>query len=127
MFVKHPLSSAKSYAILIIQLFYNRLHENSCTTNDRKKESFMARGSIGKNNWALLIMILAGVVLGGLIGQLASGVSALSWLNYGQTFGLSNPLVLDFGILVLTFGLTIKITIAGILGIVLAIIIYHFI
>ena len=76
-------------------------------------------------------MILAGVVLGGLIGQLASGVSALSWLNYGQTFGLSNPLVLDFGILVrpsgLTFRLTIKITIAGILGIVLAIIIYHFI
>lgn len=85
----------------------------------------MARGSIGKNNWALLIMILAGVVLGGFIGKLASRISALSWLNYGQNFGLSNPVVLDLGILVLTFGLTIKITIAGILGIVLAIIIYR--
>jgi len=86
----------------------------------------MARGTVGKNNWALLLMLLAGVVLGGFIGQLASNVSALSWLNYGQTFGLSSPLVLDLGILVLTFGLTIKITIAGILGIVLAIIIYRF-
>ena len=58
---------------------------------------------------ALLLMILAGVVLGGFIGQLSAGVPALRWLNYGQTFGLSNPLVLDLGILVLTFGLTIKI------------------
>lgn len=86
----------------------------------------MARGTVGKNNWALLLMILAGVVLGGFIGQLASGVSVLSWLNYGQTFGLSSPIVLDLGILVLTFALTIKITIAGILGIVIAIIIYRF-
>lgn len=85
----------------------------------------MARGNIGKNNWALLIMILAGVVLGGFIGKLASRISALSWLNYGQKFGLSQPIVLDLGILVLTFGLTIKITIAGILGIILAIIIYR--
>jgi hypothetical protein len=87
----------------------------------------MARRSAGKNNWALLLMVLAGIVIGGFIGQLASGVSALSWLNYGQTFGLSDPLVLDLGILVLTFALTIKITIAGILGIVLAIVIYRFI
>ena len=82
----------------------------------------MAKGTAGKNYWALLLMILAGVVLGGFIGQLSAGVPALRWLNYGQTFGLSNPLV----ILVLTFGLTIKITIAGIIGIVLAILIYRF-
>jgi hypothetical protein len=85
----------------------------------------MARGTIGKNNWTLLLLILAGVVLGGFIGQMASGVSALSWLNYGQTFGLTQPLVLDLGILALTFALTIKITIAGIVGIILAIIIYR--
>jgi hypothetical protein len=86
----------------------------------------MAKGTVGKNSWALLLMILAGVVLGGFIGQLASNVSALSWLNYGQTFGLAEPVILDLGILILTFALTIKITIAGILGIVLAIIIYRF-
>ncbi|MCM1106900.1 MAG: DUF4321 domain-containing protein [Blautia sp.] len=86
----------------------------------------MARG-VGKNYWALMLLILAGVVLGGFIGQLVSGISFLSWLNYGQTFGLSSPLVLDLGILVITFGLTIKITIAGIVGIFIAILIYHFI
>ena len=38
-----------------------------------------------------------------------------------------NPLVLSMGLVVLTFGLTIKITIAGIIGIALAILIYRWI
>ena len=42
-------------------------------------------------------------------------------------FGLENPLVLSMGLVVLTFGLTIKITIAGIIGIALAILIYRWI
>ena len=76
-----------------------------------------------KNNWACFLLILAGVVSGGVIGNLFPD----SWLNYGQTFGLSQPLVLDFGILCLTFGLTIKITIASIIGIAIGILIYRFI
>lgn len=83
------------------------------------------RGS--KNGWTLLLLILAGVVLGGFIGSLAAGISGLDWLNYGQSFGLENPLVLSLGLVVLTFGLTIKITIAGIIGIILAILIYRWI
>ena len=85
----------------------------------------MARGIANKNYWGLLLLVLAGVVLGGFLGELASNVSFLSWLSYGQSFGLHKPLVLDLGILVLTFGLTIKITIAGIIGILLAILIYR--
>lgn len=87
----------------------------------------MSRGIGGKNNWALFLLILAGIVLGGFIGSLAAGVPALSWLNYGQTFGLTSPIVLDLGILVLTFALTIRITLASILGVILAIIIYRLI
>ncbi len=83
------------------------------------------RGS--KNGWTLLLLILAGVVLGGFIGTLAAGVPGLDWLNYGQSFGLEEPLVLSLGLLVLTFGLTIRITIASILGIILAIFIYRWI
>ncbi len=86
----------------------------------------MARGA-GKNGWALFLLVLAGVVLGSFIGHLASGVPALSWLDYGKSFGLSNPLKLDIGVMVLTFGLTIKFTIASIIGIIIAAIIYHFI
>lgn len=80
-----------------------------------------------KNGWTLLLLVLAGVVLGGFIGSLAAGVPGLDWLNYGQAFGLENPIVLSLGLLVLTFGLTIKITIASIIGIILAIIIYRWI
>ncbi|MGN8800344.1 DUF4321 domain-containing protein [Candidatus Merdisoma sp. HCP28S3_D10] len=78
-----------------------------------------------KNGWVLLVMLLSGIVLGGFIGMLTANVSGLSWLNYGQSFGLENPIVLDLGLLILTFGLTIQISIASIIGVVLAIIIYR--
>ena len=76
-----------------------------------------------KNNWACFLLILAGIVIGGFIGHLFPS----SFLNFGQTFGLTSPIVLDLGILVLTSGLTINITIGSILGVIIAIIIYRFI
>ncbi|GAA6492258.1 MAG TPA: DUF4321 domain-containing protein [Candidatus Bariatricus faecipullorum] len=84
------------------------------------------KGTGSKNTWALFLMVLTGIVLGGFIGMLAEGVPALSWLSYGQTFGLSSPIVLDLGILVLTFALNIRITVAGIIGVLISIIIYRF-
>ncbi|MBR3992573.1 MAG: DUF4321 domain-containing protein [Anaerotignum sp.] len=84
----------------------------------------MARRS-SQNIWVLILLMLAGVVLGGFIGSALGGTSALSWLNYGSSFGLSSPLVLDLGVLTLQFGLTIRFTIAGIIGIVLAFFIYR--
>ena len=84
----------------------------------------MARKS-SQNIWVLVMLMLAGVVLGGFIGNALGGISALSWLGYGRSFGLSSPLVLDLGVLTLQFGLTIRFTIAGIIGIVLAFLIYR--
>ena len=72
-----------------------------------------------KNNWTCFLLILAGIVIGGFVGSLFPS----TWLNYGQSFGLSQPMILDLGILSITFGLSIKITIASILGIAAAIII----
>lgn len=80
-----------------------------------------------KNPWVLVILMLAGIVLGGFLGTLTQNIDTLSWLNYGQAFGLDNPITLNLGILVITFGLTIKITIASILGLALAAVIYRFI
>jgi len=80
-----------------------------------------------KNAWTLLLLFLSGIVLGGFIGSLAEGIPYLRWLNYGQTFGLVNPSTLDLGILIFTFGCTIKITLSGILGAAAAIIIYRLI
>ena len=84
------------------------------------------RGAGSKNVWALFLLILAGIVLGGFIGVLAEGVPALSWLSYGQTFGVETPIVLNLGLVVITFGLTIKITIASIIGVIISIFIYRF-
>lgn len=81
----------------------------------------------GKNYWALTLLILAGIVLGSFIATLTDGISGLSWLSYGQTFGFENPIVLNLGVLVLTFGLTIKITIASIIGIIVAAFVYRYI
>ena len=59
-------------------------------------------------------MMLSGIVLGGFLGSLADGISFLSWLNFGQSFGLDTPLVLS-----------IRITMAGIIGVIIALLVYH--
>ena len=80
----------------------------------------------GKNAWALFLLLLAGIVLGSFIAQMTAGIFGLSWLSLGKNFGLDNPITLNLGVLVLTFGLKIKFTIASIIGIVIAGIIYRF-
>ena len=80
-----------------------------------------------KNFWILLLLLLSGIVLGGFLGSLAEGSSWLSWLNFGQSFGLDSPLILNFGVLVITFGLSIRITMASIIGVAVALIIYRYI
>ena len=80
----------------------------------------------GKNSWALFLLMLAGIVLGGFIGTLTADMPGFAWLNYGQSFGFDNPIVLNLGILVMTFALNIKITIASIIGLVISAIIYRF-
>lgn len=77
-----------------------------------------------KNIWVLLVFILSGLVIGGLLGKLASSVPWLWWLSFEQEFGLESPIVLDLSILKLTFGLMFKINVASIIGMILAVFIY---
>ncbi len=77
-----------------------------------------------KNIWILLVFLLAGLVIGGLLGKLASSVSWLWWLSYEQQFGLETPFVLDLSVLKITFGLMVKINVASIIGMILAIFVY---
>ena len=78
-----------------------------------------------KNIWILLVFILSGLVVGGLLGELASRVDWLWWLGYSQSFGLENPLILDLNVIKITFALMFKISISSIIGMLLAIFIYR--
>ena len=78
-----------------------------------------------RNSWILLLFLLAGIILGGLIGELAGKIDFLWWLGYGQTFGLTEPLVLNLEVVTLTFALQFKINIASIVGVALAIFLYR--
>ena len=84
-------------------------------------------------NWFLMfVILLAGIVIGGFLGELAQSLSQsvealsfLSWLNYGMEFGLDAPVVLDLQIIRLTFGAMFRITVCGVLGLIAAVFIYR--
>ena len=78
-----------------------------------------------KNGWILLLFLLSGLVIGGLLGELASKVDWLWWLAFGDEFGLDSPLVLNLSVLKITFGLTIRINIASIIGVLIAVFAYR--
>lgn len=88
----------------------------------------MAR-TMGKNKWALFLLILSGIVVGSFLGHLLKDVDFLSWLNYGMDFAIgnadgSNVISLDLGAVSMHFGIRIKITIASVIGAIASVIIY---
>ena len=77
-----------------------------------------------KNIWILLVFILSGLVIGGLLGELASRVDWLWWLSYSQTFGLQDPIVLDLSVVRITFALMFRISVSSIIGMLVGVFIY---
>jgi hypothetical protein len=78
-----------------------------------------------KNLWILLVFLLSGLVLGGLLGELAKSVDWLWWLAYGNEFGLSSPVTLDLSVLKISFSCMFRINIASIIGLAIAIFWYR--
>ena len=78
----------------------------------------------GKNFWVLLLCMLSGLTVGYFIGNLCGDVPFLNFLTYNQVFGLDQPISLDLGVLLAVVKLQIKISLAGILGMVAGVIIY---
>ena len=78
-----------------------------------------------KNLWILLVFLLSGLVLGGLLGELAKSVDWLWWLAYGNEFGLSSPVTLDLSVLKISFSCMFRINIASIIGLASAIFCYR--
>jgi hypothetical protein len=72
----------------------------------------------------LLMIVLAGLVIGSLLGELAgsllpSGVIR-DVLTRGPQIGLTPPATLDLRFAAVTFGMMLKVNVVGVLGIVIA-------
>lgn len=76
-----------------------------------------------KKNLVLLFLILAGAMFGSLIAALTDGIGFLSWLGYSQSIGIAvnEPMVLDLSILKLAFGFQLKVSIAQVICLLVAI------
>ena len=72
----------------------------------------------------IVLIILAGLVIGSLLGELAGGFLPSGWVQdlvtRGPSIGLTSPATLDLKFLALTFGLIFKVNLVGVLGIVIA-------
>jgi len=76
----------------------------------------MARsGKSKRSGWLLLLLLLVGVFLGGLLSGLVDDYLPFLALS-SPTYGIAPPFNLDLGIFSLTFGLTLRLSVGGVLG-----------
>ncbi len=73
-----------------------------------------------------MFCVLVGIVVGSLVAKVTASVSALGWLSYALTFGLESPVVLDLSVIRLTFGLSVDLSIAVILCVVISLIVGNY-
>lgn len=73
-----------------------------------------------------ILFLLTGIVLGTLLTSLCSSVSFLNWLTIGEQIGIGvpNPIVLDIGVMTLSFGFAVNINIVKMLCILLCLWLY---
>lgn len=90
----------------------------------------MARASksVGKNFWALFLLLLLGIVVGSFIGHLTKEIKFLQWLNYGFNFSIGDSnnktVALNLAVIVIRFGIQIKVTIGSVIGAIASVFIY---
>lgn len=72
----------------------------------------------------LLMIVLAGLVIGSLLGELVAGLLpsgiVRDVLTRGPQIGLTPPATLDLRFAAVTFGMMLKVNIVGVLGVVIA-------
>lgn len=80
-----------------------------------------------KKTIAFLVFLLAGIILGTILGRLCAGVSFLSWLAYSMSVGIdtASPLVLDLIVFKVAFGFSLTVNTAQIICIIAALLIYN--
>ncbi len=83
-----------------------------------------------KSAWIFLLLIFVLSLAGGVLGELLSQYKFFSWMSLGgqngyiTLFDFDLKPLLDFHLLKINFGLTMRLNVGSILGAILAIIIY---
>jgi hypothetical protein len=77
----------------------------------------------------LLVILTLGTLIGSVVGEVIGSLAPGGWIeaifSKGVNPGLTPPAVLDLKVLTVTFGLTLRVNLASLLGIVLALFIYQ--
>ncbi|WP_376769030.1 DUF4321 domain-containing protein [Clostridium psychrophilum] len=82
--------------------------------------------SAERKNTSFIFFIMLGAISGSFIGELlGNNMNALDFLKSTYTIGMSKPMLMDFKVFAITFGINFNINIMSIIGIVLAIILYR--
>ncbi len=78
----------------------------------------------GKSMWVLLLFLVIGSFLGSLLGQALGPLLPFLTLS-SKAYGINPPFVLSLDMFTLTFGFTFRLTVAGVLGLFIALLIYR--
>lgn len=79
------------------------------------------RGRNYRNPWLLILMILIGIVAGGIAGDILKAFAPI--LGYSKSIGLA-PATINLSVLTITFGFQIRMSLASIIGLILAVLTY---
>lgn len=75
--------------------------------------------------WVLFFVIFFGALLGSVIAEAVGAYPALGWLAKDVRAGIDPPLTLDLRVFTVTIGTTIRLNVAILLGIVIAVWIFR--
>lgn len=78
--------------------------------------------SKNRNPWVLLLLLLVGLVIGGIIGDLFKGTFEI--LGYGKSIGF-DPFLVDLSVFKFTLGFMMNINLSSIIGLVISIFIFN--
>lgn len=73
----------------------------------------------------MIVLMIAAIVLGGLLGDAVSGVDALKWLAYSKAFSFQPGTFINIDVFSMTFGVAFKANVAQLILIFAGIFTYY--
>jgi hypothetical protein len=75
--------------------------------------------------WLLVVIVIAGAMLGSVFADAVGQSTYLAPLGRSLAFGIDPPITLDLHVLTVTFGLTLRLNLAMVAGIIAAVFLFR--